>query len=146
MHAITCKQIARYYTNNGQHAEQMLAYTLTGELRKAYDLRFDVASDIPEYHMSVKSDHATLVSGSHMVGDTFASQLKEYFERTASTSFAYVTNEGVAYIMNAREFEQFIVAFGSWEKESEKNGGGHKIRIKHESKKMLRWLNAKLAD
>lgn len=145
MKTIVCKEIERYYTNNGQHLEQRLCYTLTGEIRKAYDFRFDVASDIPEYHMSVKSDHATLVTADYMHGSTFAEQLQEYFNRTVSTSFAYVANNGTAYIMNAYEFEKFLVAFGTWEAESTKNGGGYKIRLKHESKKMLRWLNGQLS-
>lgn len=43
--------------------------------------------------------------------------------------------------MNIDEFEMFVYAFCGLQTESQKNGGGLKIRCKHESKKMIQWLD-----
>ena len=48
-------------------------------------------------------------------------------------------------MMNIDEFESFVYMFGYMAKESDKNGGGWKIRCKHESKKMVRWLSERVA-
>ena len=60
MTTITLETIERVYTNNGQHAEQVLAYTLTHEIRKHDRVPFDKGSDIPEYHMSVSQARRAL--------------------------------------------------------------------------------------
>lgn len=145
MYTITCKHITRTYPNGGQHKEQALAFTVTGELRKHDSVPFDKGSDIPELHMSVKSDHATLASARLMHGKTFAEQLDEFFQRAASEWFAYVTDEEIAYVMNPTEFREFVATFGKWERESSKNGGGYKIRLGHEGAAMLRWLSVRAA-
>lgn len=88
--------------------------------------------------MSVKSDHFTLAA--KLNGDNMAEMIDDFFNRTSSTVFAYVTREMFVYMMNAVEFRAFIETFGVLERESEKNGGGVKVRCKHESKKMLAWL------
>lgn len=126
--------------NSGDRAEQDLRHMLTGKMLKHDATPFDKGSDIEEFHMSVKSARATLVSAGLMQATTFEGQVDEYFQRVASTAFAYVTKSNVAYIMNAHEFRAFIETFGSFQRESEKNGGGYKIRFKSESKALLNWL------
>ncbi len=68
-----------------------------------------------------------------------------YESRVHSNVFAYCTKDGVAYMMNIAEFKQFVYAFCALERESKKNGGGVKIRCRKESKKMLAWLNMRVA-
>lgn len=146
MKRITCAHIDRMYKNEGSHAEQMLAYTLTGEMRTHDSVPFDKGSDIPEFGgISVKSSHATIVSGALMHSDDKIGQITEYFDRVASTQFAYVSKNEIAYIMDAVEFHSFLVEFVSMERESEKNGGKMKMRLRAESKGMIEWLNTKCA-
>lgn len=140
MTTITCKEIERTYSNHGQHCEQMLAYTLTGEMRKGDNVPFDKGSDIPEFDMSVKSSRATLASARLMQTTTRESQIAEYFARVHSTQFAYVSNENIAYVMNAIEFEGFVREFVRFERESSENGRGMKLRFPAENKKMLAYL------
>lgn len=129
--------------NNGIRMEQNLRYALTGHMADRHDSTpFDKGSDIEELHMSVKSAKATLVAASMMSAKTFEGQVEEYFSRVASKAFAYVTKDNVAYIMNATEFRAFVEKFGSFQQESEKNGGGYKVRLKSESKALLNWLAA----
>ena len=42
--------------------------------------------------------------------------------------------------MNRAEYIEFCTAFGTATKESTKNGGADKIRLKSESKNLLAWL------
>lgn len=140
MKKITVNTISTY-TNKGMRAEQNLAYTLTGEIRKGDHVPFHIDSDIPEFQMSVKADGFSLASGSINMGETFEEKLADYIARVHSTSFAYVTNEDEAFIMTLDEFEQFIREFCTLARESSSHGGQTKIRCRHESKKMREWLN-----
>lgn len=140
MYTITCKNITRSYSNYGMHAEQMLAFTLTNEIRKHDHVAFDKGSDIPEYHMSVKSAKATIASAKLMHTDTKEGQIDEYFQRVASECFAYVTKDGIAYVMDMTEFRNFLETFVTMARESSKNGGGVKMRLCSETKAMLAWL------
>lgn len=143
MEIIKVASIPRTYKNNGQHAEQALCYTLTGEIRKADKVPFDKASDIPEYAISVKSSRFTLASAKANFGDTFEEKLTDFVNRVHSTRFAYVSLANmVAYVMNIEEFADFVRNFCTLAKESTSNGGGMKIRCKKESKTMIDWLEA----
>lgn len=139
MKEITIERISQY-KSNGQRAEQDMAYHMTGEIRTADHVPFDVDSDIPEFHMSVKSSRFTLASGNVMKAQDFNGQLDEYFERTASECVAYVTNGDKAYIMDMIEFRSMLEQFGKFERDSEKNGGKGKVRFPAENKKILGWL------
>lgn len=145
MKTITITDIARTYSNFGQHAEQALAYTLTGEIRTHDHKAFFEDSDIPECHMSVKAGGFTLASGNINFGDTFEEKWADFRKRVVSTAFAFVTTEMVAYIMDINEFEAFVFTWCGLQKDSEKNGGLMKIRCKKESEKMLNWLHEKVA-
>lgn len=106
---------------------------------KAYDRDSDF--NIGDRHISVKSARFTLMSGCLCEGlDTFDGIWSLYAERVHSNLFVYVTRDFMVYEMNLDEFKQFVYMFCGLERESEKNGGGIKIRARSESKKMLDWL------
>lgn len=129
-------------SNAGQAAQQNLDFAITGKIRKPDHVAFDIDSDIPECGISVKSARFTLVSASALTATTFEGQLAEYAERVHSREIAYVTKSDIAYIMTLPEFITFCTLFCTRQKESEKNGGGYKVRCKTESKKMLAWFEA----
>lgn len=132
-------------SNQGQARQQDVDYMLTGKIRKPDHVPFDVDSDIPEFGISVKSSRFTLVSAARVHGETFDEIWNEYARRVHSKWFCYATATGEAYFMNLEEFESFVRAFCTVERESSKNGGGLKIRCKKESKAMLTWLAAAMA-
>ena len=134
--------INRTYKNNGQHSQQTVDFTLTGQLRKADNHKWNIESDIPELNMSVKADRFTLASD--LMGETLSQKISDYFNRTASTSWAYLTNEGQIYIMNQIEFHMFLMLFCTLEKDSTKNGGKIKVRFAHETAKVRKWLKAQI--
>lgn len=142
MRTIHLVNIPRTYSNNGQHAQQVLDFYLTGQLRKHDHVKWNEGSDIPEYLMSVKSSKATLISGSQCESTLYTEIIEEYFLKVASVQFAYVTADfQTAYIMNAVEFREFVTQFTYLTRESSKNGGAVKVRFRQESSKMLYWLN-----
>lgn len=126
--------------NNGYHMEQCATYTYTGEIRKPDHIAYYIDSDIPEYHLSVKSAKFTLASAKLVKGNTVEEQLAYYMERTASDKVLYVTKSYDGYEMNMVEFAEFVKEFCYITRDSEKNGGGLKVMAKSESKKMLKWL------
>ena len=144
MTTIKIVEIERTYKNFGNHAEQALAYTLTGEMRKHDKVPFNVGSDIPEYHMSVKSSGFSLASANINFGETKAEKIADYFARVASTHVAYVAQDMMAYVMDMVEFAEFLDNFTYLDRESEQNGGGLKVKCYKESKRMLKWLNERV--
>lgn len=142
MKTIKVETINRNYSNWGQHCEQALAYTLTGEIRKHDRVPFDVDSDIPEYNMSVKASGFTLASATINHGETFEEKYNDFFARVHSENFAYVDMKFTAYVMNTETFKEFVKRFCYLDRESKKNGGLTKIKCYKESKKMIEWLNA----
>ena len=106
---------------------------------------YDQGSDISVNGMdiSVKSSAFTLMAGNLCEGrETFDGIWSLYAERVHSNTFAYITTDFTAYIMNIDEFCQFVYNFCYIERDSEKNGGKMKIRCKKESQKMRKWLAA----
>ena len=117
------------YRNHGQNAEQSIRYALTGKILKADNLRFDEGADVLNFQ--IKSARATICKGT---------DLKAYLSLDASTAYIYATKDGIAYVMNRKEYENFVHMFGTVTIDSEKNGGAKKIRLGHETQKMLNWL------
>ena len=117
--------------------------------RTAHDaLPYDKGSDLDAAgkHISIKASAFTLMSGSLCEGrDTFDGIWNLYAERVHSDTFAYVTADFTVYEMNIDEFKCFVYTFAHTERESEKNGGALKIRLRKESGKMLKWLADKAA-
>lgn len=145
MNIITLETIERTYSNNGMHAEQVLAYTLTHEIRKHDRVPFDKGSDIPEFHMSVKSSKASLMSGNYCTKSTKEGIIEEFIERSASSCFAYVLEDfSMAYVMNRNEFTEFCNLFSGLSRESSKNGGKIKVQIYKENHRTREWLASRI--
>ena len=112
--------------------------------RTAHDsLSYDKGSDLDAAgkHISIKASAFTLMAGSLCEGiEDFDGIWNLYATRVHSDTFAYVTADFTVYEMNLDEFKKFVYAFAHTERESEKNGGALKIRLRKESGKMLKWL------
>ena len=135
---INLTQIERTYKNHGQHCEQMLAYTITGEIRKHDSKRFDVDSDIPEIKCSVKSARFTLSQRAN--GETKEEQIDDFFARSASKRYAYVTKDYKAVMMEKEEFKEFLIRFCSITTASQKCGGMKVLKMRSESKAVRAYL------
>ena len=136
---INLTQIERTYKNHGQHCEQMFAYTITGEIRKHDSKRFDVDSDIPEIKCSVKSAGFTL--SQRVNGETKEEQIADFFNRSVSKVYAYVTKDfQTAVMMNKTEFEYFLREFCSMTTASQKCGGMKVLKMRCESKAVRAYL------
>lgn len=135
MTTITLATIDRLYKNNGQEAERVFRFTMTGELAKADNIRHDAGTDCGEYQ--VKSARATICRGT---------DLAAYVATEKATKFAYINADfTTAYIMSREEYIAFATEFGTVTTESEKNGGAKKIRLKHETSTMLNYLKERVA-
>ena len=119
----------REYKNNGQHLEQVFRYNLTGKIEKADNLKATESTDL--LHYSIKSARATVCKGT---------DITSHLATDKATEFVYITANGIAYIMNRTEYTAFVETFGTVTTESAKNGGHKKIRLGHETAKMLEWL------
>lgn len=119
----------RQYRNNGQHMEQWVRYTLTGETAKADNLEHDKGADCLGYQ--IKSARATVCKGT---------DIRAYLATDKATAYIYATLDGVAYEMTKTEYIEFVEMFGTVTTESTKNGGAKKIRLKHETPALLTYL------
>lgn len=132
MYILSLKSLPRFYKNNGQHAEQVVRYTLTGRIMRADNKPHSAAADCG--NLQIKSARATVCAGT----DIFS-----YIEADVATSYGYVTADfSRIYIMTPEEYIIFVQAFGTVTKNSEKNGGKEKIRLKSENWDMISWLNS----
>ena len=129
MTTITLKTLARQYKNNGQHAEQVARYTLTGEICKADNKPFTAGGDCGD--IQIKSARATVCKGT---------DIRAYLATDMATAYIYATADGVAYVMTRVEYIEFVEKFGTVTKESTANGGAEKIRLKSESSALLAYL------
>ena len=130
MTVINLATLDREYKNNGQEAERIFRYTMTGEIAKADNLRHNLGTDCLNYQ--VKSARATVCRGR---------DIEAYLAEDKATEFAYVSADLTkAYIMSKAEYIAFVKAFGTVTKESAKNGGHEKTRLKTESAEMREWL------
>ena len=130
MKTITLARLDREYKNNGQEAERIFRYTMTGEIAKADNLAHNLGTDCLSYQ--VKSARATVCRGRDLLA---------YLAEDKATEFAYVLADfSKAYIMSKEEYTEFVSLFGTVTRESTKNGGHEKIRLGHETDKMREWL------
>ena len=123
------KNFVREYKNNGQHMEQWTRYTLTGKIEKADNLDHTCGGDCMGYQ--IKSARATVCKGV---------DINAYLATDGATAYIYATAEGIAYIMDKAEYIAFVEVFGTITRESTKNGGAEKIRLKSESLALLAYL------
>lgn len=119
--------------NDGNKAEYAFSMHMLGYARKLDNVPAYKAGDVLDYQ--VKSSHCSVCSGTN---------LQDHLQKDAANRYAYVCADGTVYIMTKVEYATFVSAFSSIERDSKKNGGKEKIRLKHESKKMLRWLEERV--
>ncbi len=101
-------EIERQYKNNGQHAEQIMRFTLTGEIVKADNKSHTLGGDVLD--IQIKSQKATVCKGY---------DIEAYLALDGATRFAYVTNDfSIAYVMSKSEYIEFVGAFGSKTRDS----------------------------
>lgn len=117
------------YSNHGQALEQYARFALTGKRAKADNVAHDKGADC--LHYQIKSARATVCKGRDLMG---------YLARDRATEYIYITRDRVGYVMGRVEWIEFCQQFGTLTRESEKNGGGEKIRLKSESRALLEWL------
>lgn len=128
------KAIERHYSNNGQHAEQVARFTLTGEMCKADNKPFTAGGDCGG--IQIKSARATVCHGT---------DIKAHIEMDAATEYGYVSADfSVMYLMSPAEYFDFTVKFGTRTTDSSRNGGAVKIRLKSEGKEMRAWLESRI--
>lgn len=133
MKTIKLETIERTYKNNGQHAEQVARYTLTGKIEKADNLPFWAGGDVGT--LQIKSSRATVCKGLNV---------NAHIDADAATMYGYVTADfSTLYIMNIDEYLEFVTYFGTVTNESPKNGGSVKVRLKTEGNMMREWLRRK---
>lgn len=119
--------------------EDDFRYAMTGLCTHKHDsVEFSKSADVLDY--SVKTSHASLPST--LKGETIADKLNDMYKRDYANKYVYISDNNDAYIMNKCEFTAFITEFGRLERDSQKNGGGMKVRLLRESSRMLAWLNA----
>lgn len=124
---------ARRYKNNGQHAEMVFKYTMTGKIVKADNTPYTVSGDYDD--IQIKSARATVCKGA---------DLDKHLQADTAKRYAYVMDDfSVAYIMSKAEYKQFVEEFGTITRESPKNGSSEKIRLRYETDTMKKWLAAR---
>lgn len=132
MNKVTLEHITRTYKNNGQHAEQVVRYTLTGETGRADNKPYTECGDVLD--IQVKSARATVCYGT---------DIQAHIELDAATSYAYVTKDfHTMYIMTPSEWKTFVDTFSTVTRDSKKRGGRIKLRLRDETSKMLAYLKA----
>ena len=128
-----------HWMNAGQFKQIARVAALFGRIDRPDHVPYDVDSDIPELHESVKSSKATLVN--MVLGNNLEETLDFYFAHTASKVHSWVClvdEEITTYIMNNDEFRTFTEEFGWFDKDRKV------VRYKAESTKMIKWLEARL--
>ena len=134
MMTITMATIERVYKNGGQHAEQTFRYTMSGVICKADNKPSTECGDYAD--IQIKSARATICKGKDIASHLATDKAERY---------AYVTADfKTAYIMSKVEYLAFATLFATLTRESEKNGGAEKMRLKSESKAMLEWLESRV--
>ena len=97
-------------------------------------------------YISLKASQFTLYSGTLTKGcHTFEGIWRRYYRNCHSNLWGYVTKDWQCYLMNKKEFSQFVHKFCNLGHESSSKGGGLKIRMNSESKKTIAWLEERVA-
>lgn len=134
MNIITLLKIDRFYKNNGQEAERVFRYTYTGKIERADNIAHNAGADCDD--IQIKSARATVCKGLDIIA---------YLQEDKAQRFAYVIADMTkAYIMTKALYIDFVNTFGTVTRESAKNGGAVKIRLKSESRAMIQWLEERV--
>lgn len=132
MTAINLLTIERHYKNNGQHAQQVADFTLTGKIHHADNRPFWAGGDVGD--IQIKSSRATVCMGT---------DIHAHIAKDGANRYGYVTADfSIMYIMDAVQYIEFVSKFATVDRESNKNGGREKLRLKKENRAMIEWLQA----
>lgn len=134
MTTIELKQIKRFYKNNGQHAEQIARFTLTGEIARADNKPFWIGGDIGD--IQIKSAKATICKGN---------DIESHLKADGANRYGYVTKDfSRMFLMTKVEYLEFSRKFSYETKDSNgKNGGNVKMKFKYESREMIEYLESR---
>ena len=121
------------YAIAGQDIEQSIRYQMTGKICKADNIPFTVSGDCLGYQ--IKSARATICKGT---------DIAEHLRHDAAAAYIYGTLAGKGYIMSRTEYLEFATTFATVTRDSQKNGGAIKTRLKSESRALLRWLEERV--
>lgn len=133
MYTIQLKPLARTYKNNGQHAEQVARYTLTGEVLRADSRPCTECGDCG--NLQIKSARATVCAGT---------DIYSHIEADAAELYGYVIADfSKMYIMTPEEYIEFVRLFGYITKGS---NGKEKITLKSENWNTTNWLRTKVLE
>lgn len=119
----------RIYANNGQYLEMVYRFNKSGKICKADNLKGCDYKDI-----QIKSARATICRGT---------DLKSHIANDVARRYVYITKNLIAYEMSKAEYLEFCERFATVTRESSKNGGATKMRLKSEGKEMLEWFRSK---
>lgn len=130
MKTLAVATLPQIYKNKGQQAQVEFIYTLTGIITKADNIAFNKGTDYGIYQ--IKSARATVCKGT---------DIQAHLSEDLASEYVYVSKAHIAYIMTKAEYLQFATLFTTVTRESKKNGGATKLRLKDESQAMLGWLS-----
>lgn len=135
MRTIPLKPVpVQYAHNKGNHAEQAFEFAVTGKISPANNRPHTAGGDVLQYQ--VKSPKASVCRGTN---------LDAYLDEDGAQEYAFVNKDvTIAYIMDRAEWTAFVKTFGYKTRESTKNGGGEKIRLLDESKRMVQYLQERV--
>ena len=145
----------RVYANNGQHAEYVARFTLTGSTSWADNVPAHVAADCQD--IQIKSQRASIC---RIMGYDIPLEIAEHLKNDRASRYGYVTKDFQhMYIMSPTTYLDFVRTFGTLDRDSTgargakhttnagttggrggSNGGRHKWRLKRETPQMLAWL------
>lgn len=108
--------------NKGEQVEWKVGYELTGTPSKRNNKPGTAGGDVEGWQ--VKSPKASLTENDNCDGYIFGFAEEEFF-----------------FMMSLPEFEEFLTEFSYLDRDSK--SGKAKVRIKNDSKKMRRWLEAR---
>lgn len=134
MKKVNLAVVKRIYANNGQQAECVVRYTLTGETGRADNKAFWTGGDVLD--IQIKSARASVCKGR---------DIRAHVAMDGAKRYGYVNKDFSAmYLMSPEEWIEMVDTFATVTRESAKNGGAEKLRLKTESKAMVEWLEARV--
>lgn len=97
-------------------------------------------------NISLKASAFSLYNGTLTKGcKTFEGIWRRYYKNCHSNTWGYITKDWQCYLMNKKEFSQFVHRFCHLGHESSSKGGGLKIRMNNESGTTIKWLEERVA-
>lgn len=125
------KTIDRIYKNEGQHIEQVTRYNLTGELVKADNAPYWMATDVG--NIQIKSYHATICVGT---------DISAHLAQDLATHYLYMINELEGFLMDKAEYLEFATAFNYVTKDSRTDA--IKLRFLRQRTNIKNYLEARV--